>query len=107
LKFQNAWRDLQCNPKDKIFQANLMSLCVFSVYLEEKNAALLPSVMISGTCTETMEGEEFGECFVRSFGAQERTRTSTYVSTLAPEASASTNSATWATGEKRDSKLFN
>ena len=30
------------------------------------------------------------------FGAQERTRTSTSIQTLAPEASASTNSATWA-----------
>lgn len=30
------------------------------------------------------------------FGAQERTRTSTSIRTLAPEASASTNSATWA-----------
>ena len=29
-------------------------------------------------------------------GAQERTRTSTSIRTLAPEASASTNSATWA-----------
>ena len=29
-------------------------------------------------------------------GAQERTRTSTSIQTLAPEASASTNSATWA-----------
>ena len=33
---------------------------------------------------------------LRGFGAQERTRTSTSIRTLAPEASASTNSATWA-----------
>ena len=32
----------------------------------------------------------------RMFGAQERTRTSTPVRALAPEASASTSSATWA-----------
>ena len=32
------------------------------------------------------------------FGAQEKTRTSTTLWPLAPEASASTNSATWATG---------
>ena len=30
------------------------------------------------------------------FGAQERTRTFTYLRTLVPETSASTNSATWA-----------
>ena len=34
--------------------------------------------------------------FILCFGAQERTRTSTSIRTLAPEASASTNSATWA-----------
>ncbi len=34
--------------------------------------------------------------FILCYGAQERTRTSTSIRTLAPEASASTNSATWA-----------
>ena len=34
--------------------------------------------------------------YTESIGAQERTRTSTSLQTLAPEASASTNSATWA-----------
>ena len=33
---------------------------------------------------------------IEGIGAQERTRTSTSIRTLAPEASASTNSATWA-----------
>ena len=33
---------------------------------------------------------------VMEIGAQGETRTPTYISTLAPEASASTNSATWA-----------
>ena len=33
---------------------------------------------------------------MKIYGAQERTRTSTSIKTLAPEASASTNSATWA-----------
>ncbi len=35
----------------------------------------------------------------RMFGAQERTRTSTPIRALAPEASASTSSATWAVRE--------
>ena len=35
-------------------------------------------------------------CHVDFFGAQEKTRTSTLLRELAPEASASTNSATWA-----------
>ena len=39
---------------------------------------------------------EVFESFLLDFGAQERTRTSTSIRTLAPEASASTNSATWA-----------
>ena len=37
-----------------------------------------------------------------SFGAQEKTRTSTTQWSLAPEASASTNSATWATSADRE-----
>ena len=39
----------------------------------------------------------------RDDGAQERTRTSTAVRPLAPEASASTSSATWAQGQQRGS----
>ena len=39
--------------------------------------------------------ETLGQCWEND-GAQERTRTSTSIQTLAPEASASTNSATWA-----------
>ena len=37
-----------------------------------------------------------------SFGAQEKTRTSTTQWSLAPEASASTNSATWATSADQE-----
>ena len=44
-----------------------------------------------------LRGEFRGEvCMPRMFGAQERTRTSTTVRPLAPEASASASSATWA-----------
>jgi hypothetical protein len=38
----------------------------------------------------------FRKSWARALGAQERTRTFTAVKPLAPEASASTNSATWA-----------
>ena len=41
----------------------------------------------------------------RMFGAQERTRTSTTVRPLAPEASASASSATWAQ-VKKDEAIF-
>ncbi len=46
---------------------------------------------------ETLVIEGFIGIISDFFGAQEKTRTSTTFQLLAPEASASTNSATWAT----------
>ena len=46
--------------------------------------------------TKNPREPKFSRVFGLDNGAQERTRTSTSIRTLAPEASASTNSATWA-----------
>ncbi len=50
----------------------------------------------SGDTHDPTEKTLILQSFSKIIGAQERTRTSTSIRTLAPEASASTNSATWA-----------
>ena len=52
--------------------------------------------MLDSKQTLSVSAREFGFNYQGLTGAQERTRTSTSIQTLAPEASASTNSATWA-----------
>src|SRR5690606_14768782 len=57
-------------------------------------------VSLCSTATTRHKKTRLRGLFRLSRGAQERTRTSTELPPLAPEASASTNSATWATQER-------
>ncbi len=75
-------------PKKRRLQVpTWFGLC--NIQIQQKKVEKVDHIHSTGTLV--YQNDKF-----RNFGAQEKTRTSTPIRALAPEASASTNSATWA-----------